>query len=84
MTTDKLSYYRSRRQLEPEVGKVYENAGGGMFMCIDAGGFYNSGISDNATFMNIKSFWALDAHGCGVYEDGRIDWDYSTNGRFVR
>lgn len=32
---------------------------------------------------NIATGWTLKAHGCGVYPDGTIDWDYSTNGYFA-
>ena len=31
---------------------------------------------------NIKSGWTFMAHGIGIYIDSRIDWDYSTGGRF--
>lgn len=27
--------------------------------------------------------WTMDIHGVNQYEDGSIDWDYSTNGFFT-
>ena len=32
--------------------------------------------------MRSESGWTFKAHGLGMYSDGRIDWDYSTGGRF--
>ena len=28
--------------------------------------------------------WTMYCHGINTYEDGTIDWDYSTNGIFTR
>ena len=27
--------------------------------------------------------WTMDIHGVNMYEDGSIDWDFSTNGYFT-
>lgn len=41
-------------------------------------------FADNSAIMvNMKSGWQCMAHGIGMYDDGTIDWDYSTGGRFV-
>ena len=34
--------------------------------------------------VNVRSGWSFLAHGVGIYPDGRIDWDYSTDGRFTK
>lgn len=34
--------------------------------------------------VNVLSGWSFLAHGVGIYPDGRIDWDYSTDGRFTK
>ena len=40
--------------------------------------------SYNAEMRNIQSGWTFTAHGVNIYEDGSIDWDFSTNGRFEK
>lgn len=37
-----------------------------------------------AILTNIVSGWSFDAVGTISYSDGRIEWDYSLNGRFVK
>lgn len=69
-------YWDSRKPFSPEKGERYENAGGGEYECIWSDG------SRLAKFTNVKSYWTLVAHGVGIYSDGRIDWDYSTDGHF--
>lgn len=59
----------------PEVGATYRNAGGGTFICTGASG-------TDAWMTNIKSGWHFKAHGCRIYFDGSIEWDYSTDGHF--
>lgn len=61
----------------PEVGKTYRNAGGGSFRCERADG-------TEAWMTNAKSGWHFKAHGCRAYFDGSIEWDYSTDGDFVK
>lgn len=67
---------KQRTKFTPQPGATYENEGGGSFRCL------RSGPAGEAVMQNVKSLWTLNAHGCGVYEDGRIDWDYSTGGHF--
>lgn len=71
-------YRDSRKTFQPEVGRLYENESGGIFRClrIDAYG-------QTATMRNERSGWTFEAHGIGIYKDGRIDWDYSTDGYFA-
>ena len=61
----------------PTYGEVYENAGGGRFLCegqLD---------SRSAWFTNVASGWHFLARGIVRYEDGTVEWDYSTGGRFI-
>lgn len=60
----------------PEVGKVYENHGGGTFRCMSLKG------GCTAVMQNTKSGWTFTAHDIVRYGDGRIEWGYSTGGRF--
>ena len=71
------AYRDSRQSFEPTFGCVYENQGGGKYECID-----RCATSENAIMRNVKSGWTFTAHGIGMYEDARIDWDYSTGGTF--
>lgn len=59
----------------PKVGKTYTNNGGGTFRCLQSFGA-------DADFINTKSGWRFQAHGCRLYDNGTIEWDYSTGGYF--
>lgn len=66
-----------REKFTPKEDKVYTNHGGGVFRCMSA---LANGI---AVMQNINSGWTFTAEGCGIYEDGTIDWDHSTGGYFT-
>lgn len=66
------------RRFVPEIGTIYQNRGGGEYICTGTAGGYD------ATMERIKDGWQLLAHGLLMYEDGTIEWDYSTGGRFIR
>ena len=67
----------NREPFDPYPGRIYENEGGGQFICIVSGDDINSAI-----MKNISSGWTFTAHGIGVYENGKIDWNHSTGGYF--
>lgn len=69
-----------KRNITLEVGKTYKNRGGGTFVCLEVGGFLRPG---DAIVQNVASGWTCTAHGVTQYEDGAIEWDYSTGGRFM-
>ena len=75
MTTEKR---QNPQRFAPQMGEVYENAGGGRYLCT------RSWDEDTwtARFLNTASGWELTAHGIVRYEDGTIEWDYSTGGGF--
>lgn len=68
-----------KRNVTLEQGKTYKNRGGGTFRCLQVGGFLRPG---DARMQNTASGWTMDAHCVTMYEDGSIEWDYSTGGRF--
>ncbi len=68
-----------RKRFNPEPRRVYSNAGGGTYTCLA-----NLDDQGTAVMQNSVSGWTLTAHGIGVYEDGSIDWDYSTGGHFAK
>ena len=77
------------QSMEPVVGQIYTNRGGGRFRCIaqaTAGPtFYNAGggsSSASGVFQNIASGWTFIAKGIIQFIDGTIEWGHSTDGRF--
>ena len=71
----KTAQRQNPQRFSPVVGEVYENAGGGRFICRSSNG-------NNGRMQNILSGWDCTAHGIVRYEDGTIEWDYSTDGHF--
>lgn len=71
-----------RTPYSPEPGRIYDlaSASDGKFYCerLQYGSLFN------AWMVNVLSGWSFLAHGVGIYPDGRIDWDYSTGGRFTK
>ncbi|MGN0106374.1 MAG: hypothetical protein ACI4A5_01595 [Hominilimicola sp.] len=58
-------------------GEIYNNKYGGRYKCLDA---YENG---DAKMINIDSGWCFDANCVTLYDDGTIEWDFSTHGKFV-
>jgi len=71
---------KDRRPFEPERGTIYMNHGGGTFRCLTAPRRCFIGIA--AMMQNTKSGWTFEARGIHTYDDGSIDWDYSTGGHY--
>ena len=59
-------------------GITYTNKGGGRYRCLDTYSYI-----DAAQVENIESGWRCLAHNITMYDDGSIEWDYSTNGYFA-
>jgi len=60
------------------IGQTYRNRNGSDYICrscVDP---------DCYTLERIKDGWTLTAHVITMYEDGTIEWDYSTGGRWTR
>ena len=70
----------ARTRFTPKAGEVYENQGGGPYLCTHT----QAAAPFSAEMQNTKSGWTFTAKGVGIYEDGRIDWDYSVGGRFEK
>jgi len=60
------------------VGKVYTNRNGSEYLC--------KAILESRCYVmeRVKDGWTLEAHIITMYEDGTIEWDYSTCGRWTR
>ena len=67
-----------RKKFTPAIGQTYKNRGGGTYRCL------NTYKDHDAKMVNTATGWTLIAHGCGSYEDGTMDWDYSTGGYFEK
>lgn len=65
----------NEKRITPVQGKVYKNKGGGEFLCIQS-------LEENAIMKNTASGWTFKAHGIIQYDDGTIEWDYSTGGHY--
>ena len=76
---DRLWNFERSAPFYPTEGATYRNQGGGEFRCIKASSVYH-----DAWMINVKSGWAFTAHGCRIYSDGSIEWDYSTGGHFEK
>ena len=65
------------RHAELETRKEDKNRGGGTFRCL------RKTADDTYYMQNTKSLWLFEAHVITLYEDGSIEWDYSTDGHFT-
>ena len=70
----------NRKRITPEPGKVYTLKSDhsiitSMFRCL-------SSQAGTAVMQNVASGWTFKAHGVAQYDDGKIDWDFSTGGRW--
>lgn len=55
---------------------IYQNKGGGYYRCLSKTG------SSDPILRNTASGWTFTAHTITMYQDGTIEWDYSTGGCF--
>lgn len=80
-----MSKKSRRHSFKPEVGKIYNNHGGGIFRTV---GWITSirthygSVEWRAVMQNVASGWTFEARGIAIYPDGTIDWDYSVGGHF--
>lgn len=81
-----------KKYIVPVVGKIYTNRAGGKYLCKTNRYYFNDADQQKAlslgehtaTFERVKDGWTLCAHGVLEYEDGAIEWNYSTKGHFAR
>ena len=80
--------YRQRRCFSmkgsyfvPQVGQVYQNRNDRSYLCLSVE--KRPLLNDTTAQMRRTSDgWTLTAHGLIRYEDGTIEWNYSTGGRW--
>lgn len=77
-------YYKTGKRTSLKYGEVYENLSGTKYVCVsrfDCG--HPMVQSAKASHMGDKFVvWECVVHGVRMYEDGRIDWEHSTDGSF--
>lgn len=74
----------TRKSFTPKIGDELELHGGnGQRYVVLLAGIpgYEPG---EAKLQSVASYWTFIAHGIGRYDDGSIDWDYSTGGYFTK
>ena len=66
------------------VGQRYQlnSSFGSSFICLETLSTAYSAYS--AKLQNVVSGWTFTAQGVNMYADGTIDWDFSTDGHFVK
>lgn len=76
-------YIASGRIFRPGKGKKYENLNGSIYRCLDLP-IYNNGVAlmQSCSSPDGVQAWTFTAVGIRMYEDGRIDWEHSLNGRW--
>ncbi len=73
-----MSKRQNPQPFAPKFGEVYENAGGGRYLCESRDESVRS-----AWMVNTASGWSFTAVNIVRYEDGTIEWDYSKDGSFI-
>lgn len=70
-----------RQKFNPKRGEVYRhhNPHNSSYVCL-----HESQTRGRATLRCVASGWTFVAHGCGVYPDGTIDWNFSSGGYFSK
>ena len=81
-----------KQYIIPIIGQIYRNRNGGEYRCTGNSFYMNDtqkqralSLGEHIAYMErVKDGWSLSAHGVIQYEDGTVEWNYSTGGRFLR
>ena len=79
-----------KQYIVPVVGRVYTNRNGGDYLCTGNLLYLSKeeehrslALGEHIAYMErVKDGWSLSAHGVVQYENGTIEWNYSTGGHF--
>lgn len=74
----------------PVVGQIYKNQNGREYCCLSNASYSNEKSAQRAVelgehqadMVRISDGWSFTAHGLHQYEDGTVEWNYSTGGVF--
>ena len=64
------------KPFKPEKGKIYTNHSGFQYECL--------AVSEDTAVFKSAGGWICTAHHLAMYENGTIEWDYSTDGHFEK
>lgn len=62
-----------------QFGKTYRNKNGSSFVCMSP-----QPDKWSCKLQNVNTGWTFYAHIITMYEDGTIEWDYSSDGKFEK
>lgn len=74
----------------PVVGQIYKNRNDREYCCLSNTSYPNEEAAQKAlalgehqaTMVRMSDGWSFTAHGFHQYEDGTVEWSYSTGGAF--
>lgn len=69
-------FHEDQTKMYPQV---YQNLNGYPYLCLEA----SEERPYRATMQQPKSRWTFTAVNCRMYDDGKINWDYSIGGFFA-
>ncbi len=75
----------------PVTGRVYANQNGKMYRCTGSRTYPDEVVMQRTvelgehvcSMLRLSDGWTIKAHGVYQYEDGSIEWRFSTNGSFA-
>lgn len=78
------------KYIVPIIGQVYTNRNGQDYCCLTNTDYPNPGDRQRtvslgehqATLVRMSDGWSIVVHGLQQYEDGTVEWNYSTCGAF--
>lgn len=68
-----------RTYITPIVNQTYTNRNGSEYRCTSVAEAIRP-CETTALFTRVRDGWSLQAHGILQYDDGTIEWNYSTGG----
>ena len=82
---EKEVFYMKSERIMPKVGSLYKLRDHEGYVLEVLRTLPEDGYSPfSARVRSIITGWTMTIHGINQYEDGSIDWDFSTDGIFTR
>lgn len=72
-----------RTYITPIVNQTYTNRNGSEYRCTSVAEAIRP-CETTALFTRVRDGWSLQAAGILQYDDGTIEWNYSTGGHWPR
>ena len=79
-----------KKYILPVVGQIYKKRNGREYCCLSNAGYTSESsmrvavsLGDHqASMVRMSDGWSFVAHGFQQYEDGTVEWNFSTGGAF--